>query len=214
MKEIMELLKRTAENLEKNNMKAYIVNSKEEVPELVKKLINKGDVVSNGGSESLKECGVIELLSNGDYNYIDRTKMDPREAYIKAFSANHYFCSSNAITENGELYNVDGNSNRIAAIAYGPESVIMIVGYNKIVKDIDEAVKRVKTIAAPKNCIRLDINSYCKSKGQCKSYINENPEICDGCGSDTRICCNYLISARQRHKDRIKVILVPEELGY
>ena len=140
--------------------------------------------------------------------------MDPREAYLKAFSADAYFCSSNAVTENGELYNVDGNSNRIAAISYGPKSVIMIVGYNKIVKNIDEAIKRVKTICAPKNCERLDINSYCNSKGECKSYLIENPEICDGCSSDTRICCNYLISSRQRHKDRIKVILVPEILGY
>ncbi len=214
MNDIMKLLKTTAKNLEKNNIKTYIVDNKDGVADLIKKLIKKGDTVSNGGSESLKQCGIINILNSGDYNYIDRTKLEPKEAYIKAFSADAYFCSSNAITENGELYNVDGNSNRIAAIAYGPDSVIMVVGYNKIVKNIDEAINRVKTICAPNNCRRLEVNSYCNSKGQCMSYLNENPEICDGCNSDTRICCNYFISARQRHKDRIKVILVPEVLGY
>ena len=214
MNEIMNLLKATSKNLEKNNIKTFICNNKEEVTELVKKLLPKGCTVANGGSESLKQCGVIDLLKSGDYNFIDRAQSDPKEACIKAFSADVYFCSSNAITENGELYNVDGNSNRIAAIAYGPDSVIMVVGYNKIVKNIDEAIKRVKTLCAPENCERLNINTYCRSKGQCMSYTNENPYICDGCNSDTRICCNYLISARQRHKDRIKVILVPEKLGY
>ncbi len=214
MNDIMKVLKTTAKNLEKNNIKTYIVDNIDEVTDLIKKLIKKGDTVSNGGSESLKECGVIDLLRSGDYSFIERAQSDPKEACIKAFSADVYFCSSNAVTENGELYNVDGNSNRIAAIAYGPDSVIMVVGYNKIVKNIDEAINRVKTICAPKNCERLEVNSYCNSKGQCMSCQNENPNICDGCNSDTRICCNYLISARQRHKDRIKVILVPEVLGY
>ena len=90
----------------------------------------------------------------------------------------------------------------------------MVIGYNKIVKNIDEAIYRIKSHCAPKNCERLDINSYCKNTGKCKSLNNDNSEICDGCNSDTRICCNYLISSRQRHKDRIKVILVCEELGY
>lgn len=214
MKELNNRLNLIAKKLEKNNMKAYIVSSKDEIRDVIKKLINKGDTIACGGSMSLKECGVIDLISNGDYNYIDRNTMEAHDAFIKAFSADTYLCSCNAITENGELYNVDGNSNRIAAIAYGPTSVIMVVGINKIVKNLDEAAKRVKTIAAPKNCIRLNINSYCSNKGKCKSLINDNPEMCEGCHSDSRICCNYLISARQRIKDRIKVILVPEELGF
>lgn len=214
MESIMKTLELTAKNLNKNNIKAYIVSNKDEVVTLISKLISKGSVVSNGGSMSLKECGVIDLLSNGDYNYIDRTAIDSYEAYTKTFSADAYFCSSNAVTENGELYNVDGNSNRISAIAYGPKSVIMVVGYNKIVKNLDEAVARVKKIAAPKNCVRLSSKTYCEKKGQCISCIDENNEMISGCDSDTRICCNYLVCARQRHKDRIKVILVPEELGY
>ncbi len=177
MNDIMKALKTTAKNLEKNNIKTYIVDNKDGVADLIKKLIKKGDTVSNGGSESLKQCGIIDILNSGDYNYIDRTKLEPKEAYIKAFSADAYFCSTNAITENGELYNVDGNSNRIAAIAYGPDSVIMVVGYNKIVKNIDEAINRVKTICAPNNCRRLEVNLYCNSKGQCMSYLNETPKF-------------------------------------
>lgn len=214
MSDNIKLLKQVAKKIKQNNMMAYVVNNSKEATDLVKKLIKKGDVITNGGSQSIKECGVIDLVTNGDYNYIDRTKMDPREAYIKSFSADVYFCSSNAVTEDGYLYNVDGNSNRVAAIAYGPLSVIMIVGINKIVKNLEAAEKRVKTIAAPLNCERLEINSFCKKTGKCISLENNEHEICDGCDSNGRICCNFLISGKQRHKDRIKVILVNENLGY
>jgi len=212
-------IKNTALNLEKNNIATYIVEKKCDVVSLIETLIKEGDIISSGGSMSLKECGVYEFLKNGRYTYLDRdaeglTRDEINEIYIKTFSADTYLCSSNAVTEKGELYNVDGNSNRVAAICYGPKSVIMVVGYNKIVKNIDEAIKRVKTIAAPKNCDRLNIDSYCRLKGECVSLSNENSDICSGCNSDTRICCNYVISARQRHVNRIKVILVCEELGY
>ena len=111
--------------------------------------------------------------------------------------------SSNAVTEEGELYNVDGNSNRVAALAYGPDSVIVVAGCNKIVPDIAAAVERVKKIAAPVNATRLHCSTPCAKTGECMN-----------CHSDGRICCNYLVSAQQRHQDRIKVILVGEELGY
>lgn len=208
------LLNNVAKRLKSNNIEAIVVEHKEDVIKEVKNLLKKGSTISNGGSESIKQCGIIDLINNGDYNFIDRTKMDPREAYIKAFDADAYFCSCNAITENGELYNVDGNSNRIAAIAYGPKSVIMIVGINKIVKNLDEAIERVKKISAPKNTVRLEINTYCSKKGHCVAVDNNDTTMCSGCASDSRICCNYLVSARQRNKDRIKVILVSETLGY
>lgn len=214
MDDNIRLLNNVAKKLKENNFDAFVLENTDEVVPLVKKLIKKGDKVSNGGSESIKQCGIISLLQSGDYDFIDRTKMDPREAYIKAFDADAYFCSSNAVTENGELYNVDGNSNRVASIAYGPKSVIMIVGINKIVKNLDEAIKRVKKISAPKNTVRLELDTYCNKKGQCMSLDNDSNGMCDGCKSDARICCNYLVSARQRHKNRIKVILVAEPLGY
>ena len=134
--------------------------------------------------------------------------------YRKTFSADAYFASSNAITENGELYNVDGNSNRVAAILYGPASVILVCGYNKIVKNIDEAIDRVKRVAAPGNTIRLNIDAPCSKLGKCISADKEDAELCSGCKSDRRICCNYVVCAQQRHKDRIKVIIIGEEYGY
>ena len=207
----------TMENLEKNGIKAFYCETKEDVLPLVKTLINKGESVSHGGSVTLGECGIYELISNGDYDYIDRSKYEGeavREAYIKAFGCDTYLTSSNAVTERGELYNVDGNSNRVACIVYGPKQVVMVVGKNKIVPDIDAAIKRVKEVASPQNCIRLGIPSACSKLGKCVSLTKENPYMCDGCAADSRICCNYVVSAKQRHKDRIKVIIVNEDLGY
>ena len=210
-------IENTMKNLEKNGIKAFYVETKDEVKPLVESLMTKGESVSNGGSMSLKECGIIDLISNGDYDYIDRSKYEGeaiREAYIKAFGCDTYLCSSNAVTERGELYNVDGNSNRVACIVYGPKQVIMVVGKNKIVPDINAAIVRVKEKAAPPNCVRLNLNSACSKLGKCVSLTKENPFMCDGCATDARICCNYVVSAKQRHKDRIKVIIVNENLGY
>ena len=210
-------IEKAMENLEKNGIKAFYVEGKNEVVPLIKTLVEKGESVSHGGSVSLAECGVYELLNNGDYDYIDRSKYEGeavREAYIKAFSCDTYFTSSNAVTERGELYNVDGNSNRVACIVYGPKQVVMVVGKNKIVPDINAAIKRVKEKAAPPNCKRLGIPSACSKLGKCVSLTKEDPFMCDGCAADTRICCNYVVSAKQRHKDRIKVIIVNEDLGY
>ncbi len=206
------------ENLKKNNMEFYYADTAADVKGIVESLMPEGCTVTHGGSVSMKECGVPELLNSGKYNYIDRSKAstpeEVKQVYRQAFSADVYISSANAITESGVLYNVDGNSNRIAAIAYGPDSVIIIAGYNKIVHDLNEAEIRVKTEAAPPNCVRLECDTYCASKGECLSLSKAGREITDGCGSDARICCNYLISAQQRHKGRIKVIIVGEELGY
>ncbi len=207
----------TMKNLEQNGIKPFYAETKEEVLPIVKELIKKGESISNGGSESIKQCKIPELITNGDYDFIDRSKYSPdnvREAYLKAFGCDTYFCSSNAVTERGELYNVDGNSNRVACIVYGPKQVIMVVGKNKIVPDINAAIQRVKEKAAPPNCVRLGIPSACSRLGKCVSLTKENPFMCDGCATDARICCNYVVSARQRHKDRIKVIIVNEDLGY
>ncbi len=210
---------KTIENLKRNKMDAYYCENKEEACELVKTLINKGEVISSGGSVTLKETGVYDIITSSDYNYLDRsapdlTREQVEEIYRKTFSADTYFTSANAVTENGELYNVDGNSNRVAAILYGPKSVVVVCGYNKLVKNIDEAVKRVKCVAAPKNTIRLNCDTYCAKEGQCVSLNNEDSELCHGCHSDGRICCNYVVCAQQRHINRIKVIIIGEEYGY
>jgi len=210
-------IKKTMCNLEKNGFKPYFVESSNEVVPLVKTLIKKGESVSNGGSQTLKQTGVSKLLASGDYDFIDRTGLEGealRQSYIRAFGCDTYFCSSNAVTENGELYNVDGNSNRVACIVYGPRQVIMVVGINKIVKNINEAFERVKTTAAPPNTVRLNLNTPCSKTGKCVSLLKEESFVCDGCASESRVCCNYVISAKQRHKDRIKIIIVNEALGY
>lgn len=217
--ETISIIKKTIENLKKNKFDAYFCNDKNEACELIKTFIKKGDVISSGGSETLRQTGVYDIITSSDYNYLDRkaegiTPEQVKEVYRKTFFADAFFASSNAITENGELYNVDGNSNRVAAILYGPESVILVCGYNKIVKNIDEAIKRVKCVAAPKNTIRLNIDTYCGNTGKCVSADDENAELCSGCHSDRRICCNYVVSAQQRHKNRIKVVIIGEEYGY
>jgi len=212
-------ISKVTKSLERNNMQVHYVEGKADLVNKVTELLKDGDTVAVGGATSLSESGVLNLLRSGKYNFLDRyekglTNEDREKIFIASFSADAYICSSNAITENGELYNVDGNSNRVAAICYGPKSVIIIVGYNKIVKNLDDAIKRVKSIAAPANCTRLSSETYCKEKGECMSFLSDASDMSSGCNSADRICCNYVVSAYQRKKDRIKVIIVGEELGY
>lgn len=212
------ILERTARSLEANNMKCFIAETKADVLPIVKELLSEGETVSCGGSMSLAETGVAELLRSGAYDFLDRTGKSPEEAeeiYRRAFFADSYLTSANAITENGELYNVDGNSNRVAAICFGPKSVIVVAGRNKVVPTLEDAVTRVKRLAAPMNTARLGCETYCKSKGECMSLASGGcAGMTDGCKSDSRICCSFVVSAYQRIKDRIKVILVNEELGF
>ncbi|MBE6837295.1 MAG: lactate utilization protein [Ruminococcus sp.] len=214
---VMKRLETTAENLRKNNMDAYVCKTSEEAVKIVEGLLTEGETISSGGSVSLQESGVMALMKSGKYNYLDRSlansQEEVEEIYRKVYSCDTYLCSSNAVTERGELYNVDGNSNRVSAICYGPKSVIMVCGMNKIVRNIDEATVRVKTTAAPPNCVRLGCPSYCSETGHCLS-LDKGGDMPSGCHGDGRICCNYVVSAYQRHKGRIKVILVAENLGY
>jgi len=214
----MTIIERTMERLKRNNMAAYYVETKEDVLPLVKSLLKDGETVSHGGSETIKQCGLIELLNSGDYHYLDRSSAEtPEEVeriYREAYSADTYLGSSNAVTQSGLLFNVDGNSNRVSAYLYGPKQVVLICGYNKIVKDLDEATFRVKKYASPQNTHRLSCDTYCQRAGECLSLGRDASYMCDGCRNAGRICCNYVISAYQRHKDRIKVIIVGEQLGY
>lgn len=203
--------------LERNNMQPFYAENKEETLAQLKQLLPKGGTVTHGGSVTLQACGVPALLKSGDYTYLDRTAggltpVQVEEIYRKAFFADAYVTSANAVTMDGLLYNVDGNSNRVAAILYGPKEVIFIVGINKIVDNLEQAVERVKSIAAPKNTVRLNCPTYCKEKGHC--VAEAGAPMGEGCSSDGRICCNYVVSAKQRHKNRMKIIIVNEELGY
>ncbi len=204
------------ENLRNNRMDAYYVSQISEVAPLVASLLRKGETVAAGGSQTLEETGVLSLLRNGDYAFLDRydpalTPAQRDEIFHRSLCADTYLCSSNAVTMSGELYNVDGNANRIAALAYGPQQVILVVGVNKIVADLPAAIRRVKTVAAPLNTKRLGCDTYCAKAGHCAAV---DGAMTDGCHSDARICCNYLVTGQQRKAGRIKVILVGEPCGY
>ncbi len=220
MKDISkETIERTIAALQKNQMQACYCATKEEAKAKVAELLHKGDTVTHGGSVTLAQCGIPDLLKSGDYTYLDRsqeglTREQVEEIYRKAFFSDVYLTSSNAITESGMLFNVDGNANRVAAMIYGPKSVIVIAGVNKIVADIQEAFYRLRTIAAPQNTQRLHCETYCAKTGRCVSLQKEGSQLGEGCFSEQRICCSYAVCSFQRQKNRIKVILVGEELGY
>lgn len=203
-------VERTMKALAKNRIPAVYVPGKAEAVKAVEALLNQGETISCGGSVTLRESGILALMESGKYNFIDRAKMDPREAYLKTFDADVFLTSANAVTENGELYNVDGNGNRVAALIYGPKRVIVAVGVNKIVRDLDEAILRVKTVAAPANGVRLETRTPCSRLGRCSSC---DGGMTSGCSSEKRMCCQYVVTGYQR-EDRIRVVLIGENLGY
>ncbi len=212
-----ERIARTVKALERNNMLACYCETSADACEKVREFISDGDVIACGGSVTLKQSGVIDIIGSEKYKYIKRMGIndeDSERRVREAFSADVYFASANAVTVNGEIYNVDGNGNRVAAIIFGPKSVVLIVGKNKIVDSLDEAVMRVKKYAAPPNTVRLDKNTYCKENGECISCGNASADMTAGCKSPDRICCSYTVLGQQRVKNRIKVIIVGEDLGY
>lgn len=201
-------IKRTIESLDNNNMNGYLVNTKEELFSKIEQLVPESSVVSCGGSMSLFEYGVIDYLRNGKYTFLDRykeglTSEQITKIFKESFLADAYFASSNAVTEDGKLYNVDGNGNRVAAMLYGPDKVILLVGVNKIVKDIDEAIKRNREICAPANAKRLNKKTPCAKVGYCMD-----------CKSNEKVCREFTIISSQSNKDRIHVIFMNENIGY
>ena len=205
---------RTIENLEKNGMKAVYVPSSKEALALVKSMLVKGETIAVGGSVTLTQTGILDLVRNGDYNFIDRYDRNAsREEIVKrlkqGLTADTFIMSSNAITTDGYLYNVDGSGNRVSALIFGPDRVIVVAGINKIVPKVEDAIKRVKNIAAPANAVRLDKDTYCVKNGHCMGPDCLAPGACP----DT-ICRTQVITGNQSIKGRINVIIVGESLGY
>lgn len=201
-------LHRTAEALRNNQYAVSLLDDKSQLPELLKDLLKDSQTVAVGGSMTLFETGVIQLLRSGPYEFWDRYAdgISPeamKALYVKSLSADAYFTSSNAITEEGGLYNVDGNGNRVAAMLYGPKKVFVIVGANKIVKDLSAAEARNREYAAPANCRRLNRKTPCAVTG-----------VCVNCNSPERICNDYVYMKRQTQKDRIHVIILRDAFGY
>ena len=201
----MELVQKTMENLEKRQFKPYFVEKKEDVVPLLKTLVAEGEMVANGGSVTLGQCGVLEWLKNGNFNYVaptaDMTEQEKKNATRQRFFADSFFLSANAIISDGRLYNEDGASTRVSAMIYGPDKVFVVAGVNKIVESQAEAVKRTKWVA-PQNCKRIGFSTPCTEDG-----------MCHNCFHPQRSCCTTAILNFSRVPNRISVILVGEELG-
>ena len=198
------LAQKVIKGLNSRNMTGYYAASKEEALSLALSLIPEGSSVTMGGAMSAREIGLVDALKEGDYNFIDRDNYaDKREAMLLAYDADFFLSSVNAMTEDGELVNIDGNSNRVSAIAQGPKKVLFIVGMNKVCSDLDGAMKRARNVAAPINAQRFGLSTPCTATGACMD-----------CKSPDTICCQFLITRFSRHADRIHVILVNDSLGF
>ena len=198
------LAQKVIKGLESRNMKGYYAHSKEEALELALELIPEGSSATMGGGMSVHEIGLVDALKKGNYNFIDRDEMeDKRAAMLAAYDADVFLASANAMTEDGVLVNIDGNANRVSAIAQGPKKVVLIVGMNKICNDVDGAMKRARNVAAPVNAQRFGLNTPCSKTGACMN-----------CKSPDTICCQFLITRYSKHPGRINVILVNDNLGF
>ena len=198
------LAQKVIKGLGSRNMTGYYAASAEEAKKIALDLIPEGSSISMGGGMSVHETGLVEALKEGNYNFIDRDAAeDKRAAMLAAYDADFFLSSCNAMTEDGILVNIDGNSNRVSAIAQGPKHVLFIVGMNKICSDVDAAMKRARNVAAPTNAQRFGLNTPCAKTGACMN-----------CKSPDTICCQFLITRFSRHEDRIHVILVNDNLGF
>ena len=198
-------LQRLKKALEDHQFAVSILETREDVIPFLKDHMAEGSSVGVGGSVTLDECGVIDWLrGNEAYRFIDRYRTeDKKQAFRDSLLADVYLTSTNAVTMDGNLYNVDGTGNRVAALIYGPDHVYVIAGVNKITEDVPSAVKRVEQYAAPANCVRLKRGNPCETQGECMH-----------CNSSTTICNQFVTTRRSSVPQRIHIVLVKEELGF
>ena len=208
VKEIIKIkMEACKKALEKNGMKAYLVEDAQAARELVNAMIKDHETVCDGGTMTLQETGILDMLNHRDlvfHSHSDPTmtrEQSDAEAR-KAFSADTFIASTNAVTLQGELVNIDGYGNRVSAMIFGPKQVIIVAGYNKIVEDEEAAKKRIREIAAPANSVRLHKQTPCSKTGSCQD-----------CYSKDRICSSY-VKINYDKEDRIRVILIAEAYGY
>ncbi|QVK18157.1 lactate utilization protein [Mycoplasmatota bacterium] len=200
-------IEKTIKNLEKNNIHSIFIDNKEDVLNYLDRFIRDKDKVSVGGSITLFELGIIDYLRNRDIMFFDRyeeglSSLALKEIFRNSFFSDVYLTSSNAITEDGYLYNVDGRGNRCAAMIYGPDKVLVIVGVNKIVRNVEEAIKRVEKFSAPLNARRINKKTPCVKTG-----------VCSHCDSKEKICRDYVL-IKNSIPNRIFVLIVNDNLGY
>ena len=193
-------------NLRSRHYDAYYCDTKEAALEKALEIIPKGATVGWGGAMSAQQIGLLDAMNNGEYNAIDRDKAPNPEERKKAMKncllADVFITGANALSMDGQMVNIDGNGNRVAAIVYGPESVVVIAGMNKVMDSIDAAVIRARTVAAPMNKQRFALQTPCEVTG-----------TCGDCKSEGCICNQILVTRNSKPAGRIKVILVGEELG-
>ena len=194
-------------NLKRRNMEGYYCYTAAEAVELVYGMIPAGDSVTWGGSVTFTESGMKAALEAGDWRLLDRTTAttpeEKREMWRDRSSADWFFMSTNALTIGGELVNIDGNGDRLALLVHGPAHVVVLVGMNKLVADVDSGIKRIRTTTCPLNASRLHTATPCEING-----------ICGRCHAERCMCCETVITRHSRHDGRIKVILIGEDLGY
>lgn len=193
--------------LEARKMEGYYCPDKESAKAKVLELIGQEKkVVTYGGSMSLDEVGVKEAVEEAGHDLLRREKYvtpeEKRECFAKQTLADVFMMSTNAITLDGELVNIDGSGNRVACLAFGPNEVIVVAGMNKVVSNVEEGIARSRNFAAPPNTVRLGCDTPCAKIGQCGNCLNDT------------ICCQIVVTRASRVPGRIKVILVGEELGY
>jgi len=204
-------VQKTLEALQKNGFEAFYVESGDAAVEEILELIPEGSLVGLGGSVTLRELRVPDVLREHGYEVADHWKariggasnervMEIRRQHI---NSDVFITSSNAVTLDGELVNIDGGGQRVAAMTFGPKRVIIVVGVNKLTRDLEEGIWRAKNIAAPMNAKRLERDTPCTISG-----------VCEDCDSDERICRVMTILNRKPSASTIKVILIKEKLGY
>lgn len=194
-------------NLEKRQMEAYYVETKEDAVRKVLSLMPQSSSVGWAGSETLIDCGMIDALRESNYVLFDRSlaknEEEQRRIYADMFMSDYFLMSSSAITEDGELVNVDGRGNRLACMCYGPRNVIVLVSLKKLVKDVDAGIKRIKSISAPQNAVKLNKNTPCNITATCSD-----------CLSPDTICSQTLVTRYSSTPQRIKVILIRDDYGF
>ena len=202
------LAKTMIKNFEKRNIDAFYCPTKEDAVTLAMELMKEGGTVSMGGSATVRESGLLDAIqSTSSIRFIDRdtakTPEEKKAIFLETMAADYFLMSSNAITIDGELVNIDGNGNRLACLLCGPEQVLVLAGMNKVVDDVDSGIQRIGTHAAPPNAARLGTRTPCAALGHCGD-----------CHSQDCMCCQIVITRHSRRKGRIKVILIGEELGF
>lgn len=198
------LAQKIIKGLESRNMSGYYAADREEAKAIALSLIPEDSLVTMGGGQSVWDIGLVDALKAGNYRFLDRNLVeDKRAAMLAAYDADVFLASANAITEDGVMVNLDGNANRVSAMAFGPKKLVLIVGMNKVCPDLDSAMKRARTVAAPINAQRFGLSTPCSKTGSCMD-----------CKSPDTICCQMLITRFSRHPGRIHVILVNDMLGF